>query len=256
MANNRKEKIAKLLEQKGEVHLNQLKALFPNVSEMTLRRDLISLENEGLVIRTYGGAVSTKNIASIKGEEDAYSRRAAENIETKMKIARIAVPYMEKGRSVYLDAGSTIMAFARELPDENYSIITSGANIALELLKKSNTSVFVLGGLMNRNTLSMSGPSAVTSLDTINIDLAFMAASGFSIENGFTVSNLYESDLKRKVISRANKVIMLVDSSKIGRDLLFTYAYLKDIDIWICEQPLPPDIEKEARKAGVEIIAQ
>jgi DeoR/GlpR family transcriptional regulator of sugar metabolism len=163
---------------------------------------------------------------------------------------------MEKGRSVYLDAGSTIMAFARELPDENYSIITSGANIALELLKKSNTSVFVLGGLMNRNTLSMSGPSAVTSLDTINIDLAFMAASGFSIENGFTVSNLYESDLKRKVVSRANKVIMLVDSSKTGRDLLFTYAYLKDIDIWICEQPLPPDIEKEARKAGVEIIAQ
>jgi DeoR/GlpR family transcriptional regulator of sugar metabolism len=254
--NSRKGRIVKLLEQKGEVHLNQLKALFPNVSEMTLRRDLISLENEGRVVRTYGGAVSTRNIALIKGEEDAYSRRAAENIEAKMIIARMAVNHIEKGRSVYLDAGSTIMAFARELPDESYSIVTSGANIALELLKKSNTSVVVLGGLMNRNTLSMSGPSAISFLDTINIDLAFMAASGFSIENGFTVSNLYESDLKRKVVSRANKVIMLVDSSKVGRDLAFTYAYLKDVDIWICEKELPTDIQKEAKKAGTKLVAQ
>lgn len=256
MGNGRKEKIAKLLEQKGEVHLNQLKELFPQVSEMTLRRDLISLENEGLVVRTYGGAVSTKNIALMKGEEDAYSRRAAENIEAKMKIARIAVNYIEKRRSVYLDAGSTIMAFAMELPDESYSIVTSGANIGLELLKKSNTSVVVLGGLLNRNTLSMSGPSAISFLETINIDLAFMAASGFSIENGFTVSNLYESELKQKVVSRANKVIMLVDSSKLGRDLAFTYAYLKDVDIWICEKELPAEIQKEAKKAGTKIVTQ
>ena len=190
MANNRKEKIAKLLEQKGEVHLNQLKALFPNVSEMTLRRDLISLENEGLVIRTYGGAVSTKNIGSIKGEEDAYSRRAAENIEAKMKIARIAVPYMEKGRSVYLDAGSTIMAFARELPDDSYSLITSGANIALELLKKSNTSFLSSGA--DEQEHAQCRDSAVTSLIPSTLIWHSWPPRGFPLKTGSRFQTLRE----------------------------------------------------------------
>lgn len=254
MGNDRKKKILRLLEQKGEVHLQQLKDLFPEVSVMTLRRDLISLENEGQVVRTYGGAVSTRNLAAIKGEEDAYSRRASENVEAKMKIAEKAAVYIEKGRSVYLDAGSTIMSLVRELPDENYSVVTSGANIGLELLKNSSTSVMMMGGMLNRNTLSMSGPNAVACLDTINIDLAFMSASGFSADNGFTVSNMYESEIKRKVVKTAKKVIMLLDSSKIDRVLPFTYAHLEDIDIWVCDKELPENIAGRAKMLSVEVV--
>ena len=254
LSKDRQQKILQLLESKGEVHLQQLKEIFSDVSTMTLRRDLISLENEGHLVRTYGGAVSTQKLSLIGGEEDAYSRRAAENIESKMAIAAKAVKMVEKGRSVYFDAGSTIMCLARQLPDENYSIVTSGANIALELIKKSNPSVVALGGLLNRNTLSMSGPNAISFLDTINIDLAFMAASGFSIASGFTVSNIYECELKRKVVGRAKKVIMTADSSKINKDLPFTYARLEDIDTWVCEKGLPQEIIQEIEKCGVELI--
>lgn len=254
MNNDRQHQILQLLEQKGEVQLQQLKEIFPEVSMMTLRRDLISLENSGHLIRTYGGAVSVKKVSGAGGEEDAYSRRAAENVEAKMKIAEKAVSMVEKGRSIYFDAGSTIMWLAKLLPDENFSIVTSGANIALELVKKLRTSVVTLGGLINRNTLSMSGPNAISFLDTINIDIAFMAASGFSIDSGFTVSNIYEGELKRKVVKRAKKVILLMDTHKINKDLPFTYATLEDIDVWICEKELLPDVEAEAKKYGVDII--
>lgn len=254
MNTERQHQILQLLEQKGEVQLQHLKEIFPDVSMMTLRRDLISLEADGHLIRTYGGAVSTRKLTMGNGEEDAYSRRAAENVDSKIKIAEKAVLMVEKGRSVYFDAGSTVMQLARLLPDDSYSIVTSGANIALELVKKLRTSVVTLGGLVNRNTLSSSGPNALIHLDTMNIDLAFMAASGFSIDNGFTVSNVYECELKRKVVNRAKKVILLMDTSKINKDLPFTYASLEDINVWVCEKELPPDVEAEAKKFGVEII--
>lgn len=252
--NDRQIQILQLLEQKGDVQLQQLKELFPDVSMMTLRRDLISLENSGQLIRTYGGAVSAKKLANINGEEDAYSRRAAESVEAKTKIAEKAVHMVEKGRSIYFDAGSTIMCLAKVLPDESFSILTSGANIALELVKKLRTSVVTLGGLVNRNTLSMSGPNAISLLDTINIDLAFMAASGFSIESGFTVSNVYECELKRKIVKRAKKVILLMDRSKINKNLPFTYADLEDIDIWVCDNKLPGDVVAEAEKFNIKIL--
>lgn len=251
MSNDRQQQILKILEQKGEVHLQQLKDIFQDVSMMTLRRDLINLENDGQLIRTYGGAVNAKKLNSINGEEFAYSRRAAENVEAKLNIAQKAVGFVEKGRSIYFDAGSTIMCMARALDDDNYSIVTCGANIALELVKKQNISVVSLGGLVNRNTLSMSGPNAMAFLDSINIDVAFMAASGFTLDSGFTVSNIYECELKKKILSRAKKVILLIDTSKINKILPFTFAKIQDIHTLVVEKELPEELRNECEKRGI-----
>jgi DeoR/GlpR family transcriptional regulator of sugar metabolism len=250
----RQRQITELLDQRGEVQLQKLKDMFPDVSMMTLRRDLINLENEGLLIRTFGGAVSAKKLSMTGGEENAYSRRADENVEAKMIIAGKAVSLVEKGRSIYFDSGTTLMCLAKILPDDNYSIITSGANIALELIKKQRTSVVTLGGSVNRNTLSISGPDAMSALDTINIDMAFIAASGFSLDKGLTVSNIYECELKRKVVQRAKKVILLMDTNKINKDLPFTYATLENLNLWVCESSVPLEIKKAADKFGVEIL--
>lgn len=253
MVKKRKERIRLLLEEKGEIQLQELKELFPEVSLMTLRRDLISLEKEGSVIRTYGGAVSVKKLAG-NGEEDPYNVREVENVEAKIKIAEKAVKLVEKGRSLYFDSGTTLMCLARILPDENFTILTSGLNIALELLKRTKPSVMTLGGQVNRNTYSVSGPGAAGLLDNFNIDLAFMAASGFSVDRGFTVANVYEGELKKKVIKRAKKVILLLDSSKIDKDLPFTFAGLEDITILVSEKSLPPEVEKAAKKFNVQTI--
>jgi DeoR/GlpR family transcriptional regulator of sugar metabolism len=238
MYNNRQQSILDLVNEKGSILLCELEETFPDVSSMTLRRDLILLENENHIIRTKGGAVSISKISSVNEDEPLYTFRELENIEAKKEIARRAFMYVENGRSIYLDSGSTLMCLARIMKDEPYTIITSGLNIAIEILKKKNPSVVTLGGQVNRNTISVSGPSAMSYLDKINIDIAFMSASGYSSDNGFTVSNIYESELKKYVIAKAKKIIVLMDSSKIDRVLAFTFAVKKDVDLIITEKDI------------------
>lgn len=254
MLNDRQQQILSILEAKGELQLTGLRELYPELSMMTLRRDLTTLEAAGHLIRTHGGAVSVKKITTSGGEEDAYSLRATENIEAKMRIAQKALSFVDRGRSIYFDAGSTIMFLAKALPDDNYSIITSGVNIAFELVKKQRPSIVTVGGTINRNTLSISGPNAISLIDTVNIDLAFMAASGFSPDSGFTVSNIYECELKRKVIQRAKKVIVLMDSSKLNKSLAFTFAQMEDIDALVSDEALTQEVIDLAEKSSVKVL--
>jgi DeoR/GlpR family transcriptional regulator of sugar metabolism len=253
MSAERKERIQELIEEKGEIRLRELNELFPGLSTMTLRRDLDALEKEGLVIRTHGGAVSVKRLAVKGGEENPYEIRAQENKDAKLAIAQKVLHLVEEGRSLYFDSGSTIMSLAEILPNERFSVLTSGLNIALEIQKRSLPTVMTVGGLINRNTLSASGPAAIKLLESVNIDLAFMAASGFSVERGFTVANVYESELKKAVVKEAREVIVLIDSSKIDKNLPFTYATLAEIDAIACEKPLPPEVEAAVREANVNI---
>lgn len=258
MLNDRQKGILDIIDENGDVTLNELSQAFTDVSVMTLRRDLLQLEQLGHVLRNKGGAVSLKKLADhsrIPGEENEYGLRARTNIAAKKAIAKKALTMVRKGCSIYLDAGSTIMALARLLPNEHFDIITNATNVAQEIIERTNTSVVILGGNLNRNTLSVSGPSAIKSIDRINIEMAFMSASAFTLETGFTVSNVYEADLKRKVISKAKKRIMLMDTSKIGKDLMYTLAEFQDIDVLITElSSLPPEIKKAAKAKNIKIM--
>ena len=247
--NDRQKQILNLLNRHGEIQLKGLSKEFPEYSVMTLRRDLTYLEEKGYLIRTHGGAISRDKFRT-EGEEDAYSMRARENREAKAVIAKKALPYVEKGRSVYLDAGSTIMQLARLLKDDSYTVITSAVNTALELVKKTRISVFLPGGNVNANTLSCSGPTSLDVLSQVNIDLAFMSASGFSVDRGFTVSNMNECALKKHVVQKAKKVFLLMDTGKFNKDLAFTFASLEDVDCFICEDPLL--LDEDTRKAFSE----
>lgn len=251
--NNRQQQIRKMLEAAGEVHLQNLKKVFSDMSEMTLRRDLSLLENEGYAIRTHGGAVSTNKVDLHDGQENEYSKRAKEGIVAKTKIAAKAVRYVEKGRSIYLDAGSTVMNLAKLIEGEGCTFVTSAVNTALKLSGTAH-SVIQLGGSVNKNTLSCSGPDALLMMDTLNIDVAIMSASGFSLDRGFTISNRYECLLKQKILKKAKKVVMLMDSNKIDKDLTFTFAGLDEIDYWVCDIMPDEAIMDDCDKYGVVLI--
>lgn len=249
---NRRETINSYIQENGTIKLKDLENIFPNLSSMTLRRDLEFLEKNGNIIRIRGGAKSLNSFP--KSKEDVYSQRAMENISAKVKIAKKALEYIGSRRSIYLDSGTTMMCFARELPDEDLSILTSGPSIGLEILKNNRPSVTILGGRISRNTLSASGSNSLGFLKEVNIDIAFMAASGFSLEHGFTSGDYYECELKKAVIKKAGKVIMLMDVSKINKNMLFTFATLKDIDVLISDDELDDTINKAAAKHGVKIV--
>lgn len=243
MGNSRRDSILDMLNKNKSVQLDELASIFPDVSMMTLRRDLIYFEEEGIAIRIKGGAILSSQADSQPGEESAYGIREMAHKEAKGIIAQKALPYLETDRSIYLDAGSTIMAFAGIIEDDYYSFTTSGINVALRLLEKEHPNVVVLGGYANRNTLSLSGPLSSRILDGVNIDIAFISASGFTPDSDFTVSNIYEADLKRQIIGKAKKIIVLMDSSKIGKSLPYTFCRTEDVDILITEKDVPADVK-------------
>jgi DeoR/GlpR family transcriptional regulator of sugar metabolism len=251
--NNRQQQIKKMLDTAGEVNLQNLRKVFLDVSEMTLRRDLSLLEKEGFAIRTHGGAVSTNKVLHMDGEENEYSKRAREGIVEKTGIAAKAIRFIEKGRSIYLDAGTTVMSLANLIEGDGCTFVTSAVNTALKLSGTAH-SVIQLGGTVNKNTLSCSGPDAILMMEGINIDIAVMSASGFSSDRGFTVSNRYECLLKKKVLERAKKTVMLMDCSKINKDLTFTFAGLDEIDYWVCDTMPDEEITEECKNHNVVLI--
>ncbi len=253
MTYSRQERIKQLLIQKGVVYFKELETLFPEVSTMTIRRDIEKLEFEGVAIKIRGGAKHAV-FDGKEAREAAYSHRALENIDIKSKLAREALMFVETGRSVFLDSGTTIMEFAKILPDIKLSILTTGPNIALEIIKKYNPSVNMVGGTINSDNCSVAGAQALSFIKSINIDIAFITPSGYSQNGGFTCGNYAECELKRAVIKKANKVIMLTTSDKLNKSLPFTFATLKDIDVLITDAKLDEYTFKSAVKSGVKIV--
>ncbi len=249
---DRREMVNAYIQNKGEATIKELEKMFPEVSTMTIRRDLAQLEEEGYIVRVRGGAKSIDSLTNIR--EDAYSLRLMENVDGKTKIAKKAIEFMETGRAIYMDSGTTMMCLANMLPDNHFSILTSGPNIALEIIKRHKPSVTLLGGQVNRDNISISGISALNFIKNINIDIAFMATSGFSLENGFTGGNFGECEIKKAVMEKANRRIMLMDLVKIDKDMPYTFATLEDIDILVCDGELPESVEKAVKEYAIKIV--
>ena len=252
MMNERITKVRDYIQSRGEVSVSELQSLYEGYSSMTVWRDLKQLEEQGCIRRVHGGVISTQ--AAAFQIEGVYSKRARENTREKIAIAKSAVSLIHPGHAVYLDAGSTLMAVANHIDNERYTIITSGANIAIELSQRHTCDVLLTGGQISENTLSCSGAQAEQFISSINIDLALIAPSGFSLKNGFTSGSQSESMLKRTVISKAAKVVVLMDHSKLDRSLPFTFATLADIDVLICDSPLPAEVSAQVAANGVECI--
>ena len=249
---DRREKILTILREKGVVKLKELQIQFPQVSSMTLRRDLEYFEKLGEAVRIRGGARYIRNLDA--GQEDVYALRAVKNPEGKSKIGKLAAKYVETGRSIFMDSGTTGMMFARQIPDLDLSILTSAPNVALEVSKRYKPNVTLIGGLINRSTLSVSGPQSQDFISQLNFDYAFLVASAFSPENGCTCGNYSECELKRSIIDKAKKTIMLVDSSKFGKSMPFTFATLDQIDLLITDQRPSDEILALAEQNQVTVL--
>jgi len=252
LSESRRDIIKQFINEKGEVQFKELEQLSPDISAMTIRRDLAFLENEGTVLRTWGGAKAVKRTST--NIESIFSLRITENIHAKNIIAKKAMEFMETGRSIFIDSGTTTNCLAKIMPDLNFSILTTAPNIALEIIRNANSSITLIGGQLSRSNLTTSGANSINFLKNINIDIAFLAASGFSQKNGFTIGNFDECELKKAVIKKAGKTILLMDRSKIDRNMSYTFATLKHIDILICDV-MPDEVFMiNAEKHGVEVL--
>jgi len=250
--NERQQKIQSIISKNGEAKLSELELLFPDISTMTLRRDLEKLETLGEIVRTRSGAKSIAYLSRLN--EAQFSERESENPAEKAFIAQIAHQHVTQGSTIFLDAGTTVTGLARLLSSDRLFTITTAPNIALECAKNHDNTVFMTGGQLSSGNLSLSGVNALSFLDHINIDVAFMAASGFTFSNGFTCGNFDECNLKKRVIEKTAKAIMLMDSSKFGKNHPFTYATCPDIDLLITDSKIAPEDLEELHRLGVTVI--
>jgi DeoR/GlpR family transcriptional regulator of sugar metabolism len=207
----RQEKIASLVASRGKIHIAELTAMF-HVSEPTLRKDLTLLEQQGLLKRTHGGALTCRAPA----EPDVISR-FVENVEAKRVIGRLCCDLIETGEAIFLDCGSTIQQLAEHLVTRGLrlTVLTTSPSIAERVAEVSGITHILLGGQLRRMSGCVAGPLALENLKNFSIGTAFIGASGIT-DTAITVADFNEALLKATVINSAQKVIVPIDQSKIG----------------------------------------
>ncbi len=239
MKRDRIEEIAEILDKRGKMTLEQLEECFPNVSQMTLRRDLFQLEENGRIIRIRGGAMSVKEVQKVSGE--AYTKKTTINTDAKIVIAQKAATLIDEGTSLFMDGGTTSMYLAKEMPDIKCNVFTNGIAVAMELAQKKNMNITIVGGQLMPDNLSTASPAAREYFDRTNFEIAIVSATAFTPENGFSCSNQMESDLLKLVFAKSRHIYMMLDSSKIGKINPFTFAHMEDIDVLITDDVFPKE---------------
>ncbi len=245
--------LKEFIDKNGKVTLKELENAFPNVSSMTLRRDLNRLEEGNAVLRISGGAISVNTV--LRAKEEDFSERIVYNTEEKLEIADKAIALIEANSCLFIDGGSTTTYFARALPDENFYVVTNAIVIAETILRKEKPKVTLLGGDLRRNNFITVGNSCTQFIKDLNIETAIITATGFIKESGaFTCGMQTEAEVKRAVMQKADKVIMLIDSSKVGKKTPYTFAELSDVDYLVVDKNFPKDLKVAIENSGVKVL--
>lgn len=227
MKETRQSKILSMLDDQGMVSVVELGALF-DVSEMTIRRDLLELEQAGLVRRVHGGA--TRSIG--RAYEPPFRMRQSTAEASKRAIARAASALIGEGDAIGLDVGSTVLEMVPEFVDvDNLTVVTASLRVAnrvaeLHALERS-VRLILTGGIARADELSLVGQKAVDFYRSIRLDKAFISIGGISVESGATEFNVDDADVKRAMINSAREVILLADASKFAQT---GFAHVMDLD--------------------------
>ncbi|MHA6250771.1 DeoR/GlpR family DNA-binding transcription regulator [Oceanobacillus sp. CAU 1775] len=239
------------LQQEKRITVKELATLL-KVSEATLRTDLNVLEQDGLLTRTHGGAV----LNEAKPKMNRFSERASQNIKDKKSITNKAINLIEYKSSIFLDASTTALELARQLKelDISLTVVTNGLMTAIELKENPSINVILLGGIARKDSMATEGLLGISLLERINIDSFFTSAQGFTINEGLTDFNVYEAELKKNIVKKADKVIALLDHSKIGRSSIASFASIDDIDILITDKKLSSETATALESNQIEFI--
>lgn len=212
----RREKIMSELESKEIIYIEDFLKVFDGVSESTIRRDIKTLEEEGLIVSLRGGAVKLKTNSSdipVGTKKFLYT-------EEKEKIGKVAASLVEDEEVIYIDSGTTCSAMVKHIKAKDVKIITSNLQILNELDNNYIKSCIIVGGEVNKNLDSIAGPLTDATLRNLNFDKAFLGASGFGMEVGINTPDFAEANKKSIVKNNAKNCYVLVDSSKFNKRTL------------------------------------
>jgi len=250
LAPERRNKIMQILNEQKQITVKEV-AKRLNVSEGTLRNDLRILEEDGLLERTHGGAVLPKPLV----HEYSFGMRSETNRAEKMAIGKAALQFVHNGQCIILDASSTTLEFAKQLCQFDYlTVVTNGLFTAQELTRNPRINVIVTGGVLRPGSGSLEGLLGKGLLSQIHADIFFASAHGFTLEEGLTDFSVYETELKKLFVSSVDKVIALLDHTKLGRRSIATFAERDQIDVLITDAGADRDFLRKVESRNIQVV--
>lgn len=219
-----------------------------SASPATIRRDLAVLERQRLLARTHGGAV-----AQAVSYELPLSYKGIRQAEEKRRIASAAAATVSDGMAVGLTGGTTATEVARALADRQLTIVTNALNIASELGVRPNIKLVVTGGLARSQSYELSGPIAEASLVGLNLDVAFIGVDGVDAKAGCTTHQEVEAHTNGVMIQHSKHVVLVADSSKIGRVAFARICEAGDVDELITDRAADAAAVRALTDCGVHV---
>jgi DeoR/GlpR family transcriptional regulator of sugar metabolism len=220
-----------------------------DVSESTVRRDLDYLEERGTAKRTHGGVFYTGPSPKLPH----FDRRQQDQWDKKKAIARRAAALIEDGETLLLDGGSTTYELARLLVDRPLQIVTNSLPVANLFMSRAQTDLVMVGGYVHTRTGVVLGPYANEMLRSLNVHRAVLSVAAVS-ERGCFNSNLLLVETERAVMKAADKVTVVVDSTKFGRQSLAHLCELDAVDTMVVDEGIGKEWRDKLLAAGVELL--
>jgi DeoR/GlpR family transcriptional regulator of sugar metabolism len=245
----RRQIILDMVSEKGIVSIAELTGRI-KVSHMTIRRDLQKLEQQGSVVLVSGGVESPMRLA----QEPSHHSKTLLAESQKAAIGRLAAQRIKPGSCIYLDAGTTTLAIARQLHHhQDLTVVTNDFVIADYLLDNSDCTIIHTGGAVCRENRSCVGEAAATMLRHLTIDQAFISASSWSLR-GITTPAEDKVTVKRAVAEASRQRVLVCDSTKYGRVATWLALTMNDFELLITDDRLPEGVERALNEAEVSVL--
>ncbi|MDI5962198.1 DeoR/GlpR family DNA-binding transcription regulator [Streptantibioticus silvisoli] len=222
-------------------------AALTGASEMTIRRDLELLAEQGVLERYRGGARSLL----LRGEEPPFGLRSQEGQQAKRRIAAEVAGLIADGESVVLDSGTTCLEVARALVDRRITVMPLSLHAANALAAAPLMTLLVPGGQPRPGELALTGPLTEASLASLRFDTAVMGCCGLTAEDGLTAYDLADAAVKRAAIAVSRRVIAVADAAKFSRAALAHVAPATALHAVVTEASAPAEQTAALTAAGV-----
>jgi len=248
----RRNRILSILNQRKEASVEELSREL-RVSAVTVRRDLDFLNRGGVLIRRHGGAHFTEP-GTPEVPEKCLEEKDVLNMAEKNRIAERAARLVKDGDIVFMNSGSTTLAFLQALHKKTVKVITNNAAAVL-LTKAPGVELILTGGEFRQQSRSLVGEFAVKTIREIYSGYTFLGANGLSRDHGLMTTVYQECGINQAMIANTHdKVVVLADFSKMGRVSNFTSSPLSAVDIIITDDKCPEAVRLEFEQAGIEVI--
>ena len=223
-----------------------------SVTSATIRRDLATLEREGVLVRSHGGAVSRMSSTNFQPTYDALLTSQSEE---KRQIARAAEQLVLDGDTIFLEGSTTVFELARRLVHRHrLTVVTNSPTIVCELQRSTGVTVMCTGGDLHKDTFYLSGEWAQRALSEIRLDKAILGVSAIDPKYGVSTAHHAEAQITRMVSKAAKTKIALADHTKFGRQRFAFVGPVTDIDILITDSGTDSEYIEQLRETGLQVI--